>query len=101
MDQCSKCELMGNHEACKKAECGKHDDWIVREYRSRIAALEAELAKYRLKWQTGKPPIDGWYWIHDPCCHKMARYDGRDFSYAGLWTFPDQWSGPIPLPEEG
>jgi hypothetical protein len=45
MNQCTHCELMGNYEGCKAAECGKHEDWIVREHKKHIAALEAQLAE--------------------------------------------------------
>jgi hypothetical protein len=65
-----------------------------------VEELQSELAKYKMTWKTGKIPRDGWYWV---------RYKND----AGNWRLPriyhvgthyitllEQWSGPIPKPEE-
>lgn len=60
-DQCRNCELIGDHDLCKAADCGKHSDWIVVEHKRRILELERKLSEYILKlkdlatenaWQT-------------------------------------------------
>jgi hypothetical protein len=81
---------------------------IAIEAAERIMKLEAELAKYRLKWQTGKMPKNGWYWTS--VCDKgiwkgpwMWKYESE---YGGDkndgFNHPEyyRWSGPIPQPEE-
>lgn len=79
---------------------------IISEKDKRIADLEAQLEAAKLKWQTGKPPKDGWYW------NKIQRSDET-------WTEPNvvyfeleyyspsltyfnfrEWAGPIAEPEE-
>jgi hypothetical protein len=37
---------MGAYDKCKAADCHKHEDWIVVEYRKRITSLEREKQMY-------------------------------------------------------
>jgi hypothetical protein len=63
---------------------------------ARIEELEAELAKYKLKWVDGATD-DGWFWVKNWDGSKevvyLEPYYGDDFGY-------DKVAGPIPPPEE-
>jgi hypothetical protein len=68
---------------------------------SEIDYLKAELAKYKLTWQTGEIPKDGWYWmrykndIGNWMLHKICHIGTHYMTSLDL-----EWSGPIPEPEE-
>ncbi len=47
MDQCTHCELRGNYERCKAAECGKHEDWVCVEHKKEITRLTGFLERIR------------------------------------------------------
>jgi hypothetical protein len=63
----------------------------------RIASLEAQLAATKLKWQTGKPPKIGYYWVD-------SQHPRPKSVSPGWWDIMDMtgfvWAGPIPEPEE-
>ena len=78
----------------------------------RIADLEQELAKYKLKWQTGKPPIEGQGRLfHGRRRNRNVRetfyavLDGDYFiptyDMDGSYHYTEmEWAGPILQPED-
>jgi hypothetical protein len=62
-----------------------------------ITTLEAQLASTKLKWQTGKPPKIGYYWVD-------SQHPRPKSVSPGWWDIMDMtgfsWAGPIPEPEE-
>lgn len=38
MDQCKNCEARGNLTQCINEDCGKHNDWIVKELMRQITS---------------------------------------------------------------
>jgi hypothetical protein len=76
---------------------------------ARIRELEAELAATRLKWRTGKPPCDGWYWFSIGIEPWFGFYSENfdEFQVNGhqrTWERKAcKWSGPLvpPTDEEG
>jgi hypothetical protein len=108
--QCSHCSMntAGQHELncpCNPlGQVNRASFDLVIDPGARIAALEAKLAKYRPKWQTGRPQAQGKYWVryhfgNIGWGHPVIEFiqDHRLGSYDSPTT---QWSGPIPLPEE-
>ena len=63
----------------------------------------------KLKWQTGKPPKDGWYWVKQTfeMYPGSKEIDVQVFIQQYHSTFCDldrssiKWAGPIPEPEQG
>ena len=62
-----------------------------------------------LKWKTGKPPKDGWYWVTNGWNDQKWIYEysveenlfleaGGEYRYE-IGYF-EKWAGPIPEPEE-
>jgi hypothetical protein len=73
-----------------------------------IATLQSELAATRLKWMTGKPPCDGWYWSQIKL-YKDGKWEDSQMRYfvlehvlPSMWD-GRRWSGPLlpPTDEEG
>ncbi len=60
----------------------------------KVSELEAELAKYKIEWQSGAIPADGWY-RHKPQPYKDEKY----YHCKGQVPHTD-WAGPIEPPEE-
>jgi hypothetical protein len=97
--QCTQCHRAANICDCPANPAGTVD---------RISELEKQLAKYKPKWQTGRPPIDGHYWRR----LKFSRADVGwmepkmffiDWDLIRAMNWDDggiQWSGPILMPEE-
>ena len=85
------------HDMARK----QRDDWksLCNQNNVEIGKLRAELEANKLKWKTGTPPGDGWYWT-DPerpmigwmCRRWWEKYKMEDIGF--------QWAGPIELPEE-
>ena len=79
--------------------CRIHYKLLKEKFDEQSKAL-AELAKCRLKWQTGIIPADGWYWR---CWINEGKRLDIMIAYrrANDRLPPDmEWAGPIPLPEE-
>jgi len=62
----------------------------------RIRDLEAEIAKYKLKWQKGQPKKEGDYWLKSGRQIWIGRcYPEIPWVDKGMF-----WAGPILPPEE-
>lgn len=81
-------------------DCNKREDMrtIVDRQQSQIEELKRELAATKLKWQTGKPPKTGYYWIQGlnsyPTWLNPTWWDEHDYRQVIKAT----WAGPIEPP---
>jgi DnaJ-class molecular chaperone len=73
MDRCSNCIATGNVQACREADCGFHELWIV-------TALEAEIAVRDERDAKVRDFIKDFGWIECPTCNGRGyiehHYDG-------------------------
>lgn len=71
------------------------------ELESTIAALETELTKYKLKWQTGKPPVTGWFWIRHSSLKELPWVNKWELGWPWFDESQDyEWAGPVVPPED-
>lgn len=68
---------------------------------------EAQLAATKLRWQTGKPPKDGWYWVLFANKQWIGWYLESDMFFCGIEDQKNSchwgechWAGPLEPPEE-
>lgn len=54
MDQCKHCTYRGDYDACKKAVCGHHENWINQELQRRYEELH-EVALAMRDWIDSVP----------------------------------------------
>jgi len=94
--------------------CHQPVEWHTVSDQTRIQELEAELAKYKLKYTKDKPTEPGWYWwgVFRSICNtsyfdeKIIRIveDSKGFLkeeyYCSLDEMPGYFAGPIPEPEK-
>jgi hypothetical protein len=57
---------------------------------------QAEIERLKLKWQTGEPPEDGWYFVKN--CDGAVEVIYLEPSYGDHLMY-SQWAGPILPPE--
>ena len=47
IDQCQRCTVRGDIEACKVTPCNQHESWYAVTLQAKIAALEKDAARWR------------------------------------------------------
>jgi hypothetical protein len=107
-------ERIASDRCTELAEARSTTDWIRKlmlaqteyylkaenNYDIEISRLKFELEKCKLRWQTGKPPKDGWYWVrYLDTAHVYIKPEHYTSELRGWWDLDVKWSGPIPEPE--
>jgi len=97
-----KCEVITNlvHSVeDSRPLCPDHRD--KQRGKTCLACRIEELERDKPKWQSGKPPDDGWYWSRnkDNPTDTSIRYFDIGWISETTWQWR-QWIGPLPEPTE-